>query len=186
VREKGVQVLTAFRVYEGPADLRFLVRDATNARTGSLRLRTDVPAAAPAALVLSSPLLMDDPRARVVIPAPSQANTNLEIPFRVGEAPFTPDAAPVLRIGAPREVCVLAAGALADAPQVRAALVRADGSSMPVAASPARVVADADAYRRIVVTVKPAGIEPGDYRLRVTVAAAGADVHTEAPVQVVR
>jgi VWFA-related protein len=186
VREKGVQVLTAFRVYEGPADLRFLVRDAASMRSGSLRLRADVPPAAPAALALSPPLLMDDPRARVVIPTPSQANTNLEIPFRVGEAPFTPDAAPVLRIGAPREVCVLAAGTLADAPDLRAALVRADGTSTPLAASPPRVVADSDGYRRVVTTVKPTGVEPGEYRLRLTVASASTDVHTEAPVQVVR
>lgn len=185
VRDKGVQVLTAFRVAEGPADLRFLVRDGAGGRSGSLRLRTEVPAFAPATLVLSAPLVMDDPRARVVIPTASQANANLEIPFRVGETAFTPDAAPVLRNGAPREICVLASGALPGSPTVRAALLRADGSSTPLDISPARVVADADSLRRVVATVTPRGVAPGEYRLRLTVPdVAGTDVHTEAAVQV--
>ena len=186
LRDRGVQVLTAFRVQEGPVDLRFLVRDVAGKRAGSLRLRTAMPALTPAALQLSPPLLMDDPRARVVIPSPSQVNANLEIPFRVGETPFTPDAAPVLRNGAGREVCVLASGSLGDSPSLRASLVRADGVDLPLTATAVRVVADADSIRRLVTTVTPKGAAPGEYRLRVTVQdAGGADVHTDALVQVV-
>ena len=38
VRTRGVQVLTAFRVKDGPVDLRFLVRDPASGRAGSLRI----------------------------------------------------------------------------------------------------------------------------------------------------
>jgi hypothetical protein len=68
---------------------------------------------------------------------------------------------------------------------VRAALLRADGSSTPLDILPARVVADADSLRRVVATVTPRGVAPGEYRLRLTVPdVAGTDVHTEAAVQV--
>jgi|KBSSwiStaDraftv2_1062776.scaffolds.fasta_scaffold08883_3 VWFA-related protein len=171
IKAKGVQVLTAFRVREGPVDLRFLVRDRATGRVGSLRMTSVMPSFETGALLLSPPLVMDDPRARVVIPAPSRANQNLEIPFRVEDTPFTPQAAPVLRNGEARDVCLMAhAGSGADtAAKLSAALVGDDGQVLPLETGAIRSVADADRFRRLVVSVTPKGIPAGDYWLRLSI-----------------
>jgi VWFA-related protein len=185
VRERGVQVLTSFRVTEGTADLRFLVRDPVARRAGSLRLATAVPRVAAETLVVSSPLMTDDPRARLVIPAASQNNPNLEIPFRIGETAFTVDAAPVLRGGRGRELCVMAAGPLATPPALTAALVREDGSALALKTTEPRVVRDADGYLRLVVSVAAADAPAAEYRLRVALRdAGGREVRSETPVRV--
>jgi VWFA-related protein len=173
IRQKGIQVLTAFRVGEGPVDLRFLVRDPASGRSGSLRIASVVPSFADGALVLSPPLFMDDPRARLVIPTPSRANRDLQIPFRVGEAPFTPQASPVLHEGEAREVCLMVyGGAGADgSAALKAALVRDDGQALTLETGALRVVNDADRFRRLVMSLTPRGVPAGDYRLRLTVPA---------------
>jgi VWFA-related protein len=169
IKQKGIQVLTAFRAREGLADLRFLVKDPSTGRAGSLRITSVVPAFETGGLVLSPPLVMDDPRARVVIPTPSRANPNLEIPFRLEDTPFTPQAAPVLRNGEAREVCLMAYGSTGW--KLTAALVREDGQTVPLDASVSRVVEDADRFRRLVVSLTPKGVPAGDYRLRLSVPA---------------
>jgi VWFA-related protein len=169
IGSKGVQVLTAFRVREGPADLRFLVREPASGRSGSLRIASVVPSFEDGTLVLSPPLFMDDPRARLVIPTPSRANPDLQIPFRLEDTPFTPQAAPVLRNGEAREVCLMAYGGAAGSSAsstVKAALMRDDGQAIPLEVLATRVVMDADRFRRIVVSLTPKGVSPGDYRLR--------------------
>lgn len=180
LRKTGLQVITAFRVQEGPVDLRFLVRDPASGRTGSLRSASVVPSFQEKAGVLSSPLLTDDPRSRLVIPTASRANRNLQIPFRVGDAAFTPQAAPVLRNGQAQQVCLIvwgdAAGADGSA-ALKAVLVRADGDGQTIALETAglRVVSDPDRFRRLVLTVTPKGVPRGDYRLRLTLASAGSE-----------
>ena len=99
IRERNVQVITSFVVPEGPADLRFLVRDPATGRAGSLRLELSVPSFAGPQLVLSAPLFVDDPRTRVVVPAATRGNPVLQIPFRLAERAFTPDAWPTLKQG---------------------------------------------------------------------------------------
>jgi VWFA-related protein len=163
----GVQVLTAFRVQEGPVDLRFLVREPASGRTGSLRSASVVPSFRDGTSTLSPPLFMDDPRARLVIPTPSRANPDLQIPFRLADAAFTPQAAPVLRNGAATEICLMAyGGASAASSTVKAALIRDDGQAIPLEVEATRIVPDADRFRRIVVGMTPKGVPPGEYRLR--------------------
>ena len=166
LRQKGVQVLTAFRVQEGPVDLRFLVRDPASGRTGSLQVASVVPGFKDGAGVLSPPLLMDDPRSRVVIPTATRANPNLQIPFRLGDTAFTPQAAPVLRNGEAREICLMAYGGAAASTTAKASLVRDDGQAIPLEVEAGRVVPDADRFRRIVVRITPKAVPPGQYRLR--------------------
>jgi VWFA-related protein len=167
---KGLQVITSFAVPKGPVDLRFLVRDKASRRTGSLRLRLEMPGFDGETVVLSPPLAMDDPRARLVVPAPSRLQPQLEIPFRVGERPFTADPLPTLANGATRELCVLAWAAAAgdsSAGEIEAELVDASGHErpLPLAGKP-REVADADGTTRYVVTLAPRDVPKGRYRLR--------------------
>jgi hypothetical protein len=127
-----------------------------------------VPSFADGTSALSPPLFMDDPRARLVIPTPSRANPDLQIPFRLADTAFTPQAAPVLRNGEAREICLMAYGGAAGSTSstVEAALIGDDGQAIPLEVEANRVVPDADRFRRIVVSITPKGVAPGEYRLR--------------------
>ena len=186
IHQKGVQILTAFRVGEGPVDLRFLVREKASGRSGSLRISSVVPSFAGENVVLSPPLFMDDPRARLVIATPSRANQDFQIPFRLGETPFTAQASPVLRNGEAREVCLLVHGGTEDSAALKAALVREDGRIVAIETGPMRVVKDADRFRRLVMSVTPKGVPAGDYRLRLSVPSPdnGEDSRSEVAVRV--
>jgi VWFA-related protein len=176
IKDKGIQVLTVFKVKEGPADLRFLVRDPASGRTGSLRMGAIVPPFSSDAFVMSPPILMDDPRARLAIPAPSQLKPQLDIPFRLEDTPFTADAHPILKNGAARDVCVMTFGGgrlAASSLAVTAELVRDGGQPAPVVAGTPRIVEDADRMQRIVFNVTPKGVPAGEYRLRVTIGKPG-------------
>lgn len=187
IRQKGIQVLTSFRVVPGPVDLRFLVRSPATGRAGSLRVQLEVPAFAGDALVVSSPLVTDDPRARIVIPSASRANPQLEIPFRLGETPFTADAAPAFKNGEAREVCLMAwSGAGVAERRLTAELVGASGQAIAVEADASRLVKDADGFARYVTSLTPKGVPKGDYRLRLSLAdaAGGATTQSELAVRV--
>jgi VWFA-related protein len=168
LQAKGLQVITSFAVPEGAADLRFVARDKESGRAGSLRVRLDVPDFE-VATVLSPPLLIDDPRERLVVPGPSRRLPRLEIPFRLGDDPFTADLAPTLVNGAPRDLCLLASsGSGAPAGEtLEARLVDASNAERPVTVTKARSVSDPDGTARYVVTIAPSGVPPGRYRLRV-------------------
>jgi VWFA-related protein len=173
---KGLQVITSFLVPEGPVDLRFLVREKASKRTGSLRLRLEVPAFDGDETVLSPPLLIDDPRARLVVPAPSRGLPKLEIPFRMGERAFTADPLPTLVNGSTREMCLMAwsgaGGATDDTIEVR--LVDASGGEHALAlAGDPRVFADADGTTRYLLSLVPKGVPKGRYVLRLGFAGSG-------------
>lgn len=172
VREKGLQLLTSFRVQPGRYDLRFLVRTKSTARSGALRHPVEVPAFDTSRLTLSAPLFTDDPASRPVQPVASRNNPQLEIPFRLGESPFTLEAAPVLRNDAAREVAVLAwngsVGASGSALQVTATLLDAAGRRLPVEATAPRLVGDPDGFQRFVLRLQPKGVARGDYVLQLT------------------
>jgi len=189
LRAKGLQVLASFAVPEGPVDLRFLVRESGSGLVGALRVDARVPRFGSGALVVSPPLFVDDPRTRVVLPARSRAHPQLEIPFRLEDAPFTPDALPTFAPRGRHEVCVLAwSGPDRGGPspwELDAELV-ADERTIPLALDPPRVVPDADGFQRLVVALDPAGAAPGSYVLRMSFRdpRTGAVVPTEAPLAI--
>jgi VWFA-related protein len=189
---KGIQVITSLAVPEGPVDLRFVVREKASRRAGSLRLQLEMPAFAGERIVLSPPLAMDDPRARLVVPAPSRALPALEIPFRLAEVPFTAEPLPTLANGSSHEICVMAWGGAArsgraPAFEIAAQLLDAAGAArdMPIAGSP-RVVPDADGIERYVLTLAPRDFPRGAYLLRVDFhdPASGATGHSELAVRI--
>jgi VWFA-related protein len=190
LRAHDLQVITSFAVPEGPADLRFLVRDTATGRAGSLRLLTTVPSFAGPELALSPPLFVGDPRTRLVVPASSRANPALEIPFRLEGRAFTPDGWPTLTRGRGREVCVLAWTGEGDAAkpryEVRAELLGEDGPLAVAVTGSVRVVHDADGFERFVMTVDPGSARAGEQILRVSFfdPVTGAVRTTEAPVRV--
>jgi hypothetical protein len=192
LQAKGLQVITSFAVSEGAADLRFVVREKSSGRAGSLRVPLEVPAFAAGKILLSPPLAMDDPRSRLVVPAASRARPQLEIPFRLGDTPFTVEALPVLRNGASRELCVIAwSGAerygTQSAFDIEAQLLDASGGARRLSLEgAARVVEDADGLQRYVVTLAPNGVPAGRYALDVSFRnkASGATSRSQAAVEV--
>jgi VWFA-related protein len=185
LREGRLQILTVFRSPEGDADLRFLVRHAASGRTASLRM----PVAQERVLgawPVSTPLLMADPASRVVVPIASRAHPAPDLPFRVGQQAFSPEADPVLRNGKASEICVLSRPSELSSLDVRADLRGADGKLQPLETSgPMRVVKDPDGAFRVVLPVTPRGILPGDYVLRMALRdEAGAEALSEQKVEV--
>lgn len=169
IRAQGVQVLTSFRVAPGPHELHFLVRDRRTGRAGGLRVAVVVPDLEGPAPALSAPLIVDDPRTRVVLPAASMGSPKLEIPFRLGETAFVPDVAGVLRNGQAREVALLAwkAPALGFA-EIGARVVGAAGEAHAVPARLARSFRDADGFSRLVLALTPQGLAAGEYALEIS------------------
>lgn len=168
----GLQVITSFAVDRGPVDLRFAVREKTTQQAGFLRLPTEMPDFEAGRIVLAPPLAMDDPRKRLVLPAPSRGRPGLEIPFRLADMPFTAEPLPTLSNGAAREFCVMAwrgrdSGARGSL-EFDAHLVDDAGVArkVPVDGVP-RLVGDADGFERYVATLVPRGVAPGSYVLRV-------------------
>jgi len=192
LQAKGLQVITSFAVPEGKADLRFVIREKTSGRTGSLRLPLDVPAFAPGEVVLSPPLAMDDPRTRLVVPAASRARPQLDIPLRLGDTPFTAEPLPTLRNGAARELCVIAwSGAkrygTQSAYDIEARLLDATGAARKLPLEGAeRVVEDSDGLQRYVVTLAPKGVAAARYVLDLSFRdrASGVTKHTQTSVQI--
>ena len=185
-------MITSFSVPEGPVDLRFVVREKASRRTGSLRLRLEMPAFGDERMVLSPALAMDDPRTRLLVTAPSRGLPSLEIPFRLADAPFTAEPSPTLANGSRRDVCVMAWGGAArdggePAFEVEAQLVDAAGSARELRlAGPARVVPDADGIERYVLGLAPAGFAAGRYLLRIGFVdpVSGERARSELPVRI--
>ena len=131
---------------------------------------------------------MDDPRGRLVLPAPSRRLPQLEIPFRLDDAPFTAEPAPTLANGATRQVCLMAwagSGSSVSADEIAANLVDASGSehALAIDGSP-RTVTDADGTTRYVLTLAPKNVPKGPYRLRLAIGKQGAEARSELRVRV--
>jgi VWFA-related protein len=180
VKSSGLQILTTFAAGEGPHEVRILVRDSVLGRFGSMRLALEVPALTTGPFV-STPMFVDDPFRRVALPTVTQRRKEREIPFRIGDRPFTVESDPVLKKGAAREVCLFVRPASGRAPEVTASLIGEDGIAIPVAAENVRVVRDADGFDRLVFSLKAQNLQPGPYTLEI--AAAGATRQAAVHVQ---
>jgi len=112
--------------------------------------------------------------------------------LRLGDAPFTAEAAPTLRNGAARELCVIAwSGGKTYGTQsayaIEARLVDASGAVRQLPLERAeRVVEDSDGLQRYVLTIHPKGVPAGRYALDVSFKdkASGATSRSQAAVQV--
>jgi hypothetical protein len=165
---RQLQFLAVFKAPDGDADLRFLVRHPASGRAASLRVLAPEDRRR-GAWPLSPPLVMSDPEARIVVPLTAKGRGGLDLPFRVGERPFSPEAQPSLRNDVAAEICLLAGFSRLGTLETLLALEADDGQSLPLATSgPIRIVQDPDGSFRIVVPVTPIGIPSGSYRLRVT------------------
>lgn len=168
IQAKGVQVLTSLRTTPGPHQLHFLVRERASGRAAALRVSVTVPDFAGPGAVLSPPLFMDDPRARVVVPTASVGLPQLEIPFRLGEVPFVPEAAAVLRNGESRDVSLFTWKAPGLASSELEARLVGGTQPTPLAARLVRSLKDADGFTRLVIALTAKDAPKGDALLELS------------------
>ncbi|MCL4820377.1 MAG: VWA domain-containing protein [Vicinamibacteria bacterium] len=184
VRDKGVQVLSSFRVTPGPHELHFVVRERGSGRAAAVRVPASVPDFAGPAL--SDPLFVDDPRTRVVVPAPSVAQPQLAIPFRLGETAFVPDPRPSLRAGTRVEIALFAWKHPGLGFSELTAKLLGGPDPVDAEARLGRSLRDADGFVRLVVTIVVPPGPAGDRLLELTFRdpETGDVVTTAAPVRV--
>jgi VWFA-related protein len=163
-----LQFLAVFKAPQGEADLRFLVRHPASGRAASLRVMAPEDRRA-GAWPLSAPLVMADPASRLVVSLISRGRAPLDLPFRVGDRAFSPQAGPTLRNDSATEICLLAGLARLGSLETTIELQGADGKALPLPTSgPMRIVNDPDGVFRIVIPLTPSGVPAGSYLLRVT------------------
>ena len=168
IKVSGLQILTTFAAGPGNFELRLLVRDTESPRFGSLRIPVSIPAF-PGPAFLSAPMVTDDPFGRVALPTVTQRRPSREIPFRIDDRPFTVEAAPVLKRGAAREICVFKSPSTGEAKDLRVVLIGADGAETTQSPEGLKVGRDVDGFDRVVFTIAAKDVESGEYALRISV-----------------
>ena len=168
LKASGLQILTTFGASAGNFEVRLLLRDPESQKFGALRLAVAVPGF-PTAAFVSSPMVTDDPFARVALPTVTERRPNRELPFRIDERPFTVEANPVLKRGDAREICVFKTPSNGRADDLRVVLTGADGSEKPQTPDSLKVSRDADGFDRVVFTISAKGVDAGEYALKVSV-----------------
>ena len=170
VRSSGIRVVTAFPVSPGAMDLRFFVRTGASGETGSIQRSVAAPGFGPSEMVLSAPIFTLPIQGNVVVPFQPQNRPRIDIPFRLGNAPFVPDATATLTPGHAREACVFVwRDHTASTPplEVTGEISRVGEAALPLRLEGApRVVTDTDGFDRYVVSVVAPLAAQGAYTLR--------------------
>lgn len=173
LRRHGLQCHLTFALAPGAYDLRFLVRDADTGRMGARFLAVTVPDLRPDEMQLAPPIQMDPTGERVLVHAASRAGAPAGAVFEVDGTPFAPGVRPALANGRAARFLLLAfdggRGYDAGAPlEVRSQLLDANGTAYPDGSFELeRVQAEPGGLRRVVLSITPAGVPPGQYTLRV-------------------
>ncbi len=168
IKANGLQILTTFAAGAGNFEIRLLVRDTESPKFGALRIPVSIPAF-PATLFVSSPMVTDDPFGRVALPTVTERRPGREIPFRIGDRPFTVEAAPVLKRGSAREICVFKTPSTGEAKELKVVLIGADGTEKAQPFESLTVGRDTDGFDRVVFTISAKDVDPGEYGLRVNI-----------------
>jgi len=191
-RKSGLQILTAFPVSAGSADVRFYARVGGSDASGSIQQRVTVPGFTANAPVLSAPMFNLPVAGRVAIPFQPKDRPRIEIPFRLGSEAFVPDTPLVLTPGRTREVTVFVwpARAASRPPFEVTAEITQPGQA-PLALrieGGVRVVTDSDGFDRYLVNVVSPDTGEGTRTLRLIFhdAASGLFTRTETTVRLER
>ncbi len=172
MRERGLQLHSTFTLPAGRHSLRFLVRDEATGRGRSVRVDLEVPAPDVSLAALVPPLFMEEPGRWLVVPTASRSVSVPEMPFRVAADLFVPRPEPTLVLGHDATVCLLASDGDRPLPEsatfeLEAQLVDAAGRARAVRdVRLKRIAPDKDGFRRVVLSLTPEDVAPGDYDLK--------------------
>jgi hypothetical protein len=175
LRQSGLQFFGHLDLLPGDYSLRVLVRNGANGVSGLKVLPLRVPVFEQGEPLLLPPLLPAPGNALLVPEEPRGEGAPAANPFRLRDQPFVPAVHPVLAPG--REVRVVLAGYNLGAGPWKgvATVVAAGGREIPGGnlAITGHLDGGAGGPDRAVATFRlPAGLEPGDYELRITLAGA--------------
>jgi hypothetical protein len=171
LRGDGFRVLSALRVAEGAADLRFFARAGTADLTGSIRRVVGMPSIRTGEWLVLPPVFVVPAGDKIAAVVESQRQPSLEVPYRIGGEAFLPDPTPILEPGRPREICLFVrppAGMGARSIEVTGSLERPQEPSLPVDIEALNVVTDQDGFDRHVLRVVAPRSPAGRYALRLT------------------
>jgi VWFA-related protein len=176
VRQSGLELFGHFDLLPGDYSLRVLVRNGASGVSGLKVLPLHVPAFAQGEPLLLPPLLPAAPgHALLVREEPRGEGAPAANPFRLRDQPFVPAVKPALEPGQAVRL-VLAGYNLGAGPwKGEATVVAAGGREIPGGplAIAGRLNGGEGKPDRAVATFRlPAGLKPGDYELRVTLAGA--------------
>ncbi len=173
VRQNGLELFGHLELLPGDYSLRVLVRNGATGVSGLKVLALHVPAFGKGEAALLPPLVPASDRTLVV--RQEAEGARFANPFLLRDQPFVPAARPVLEPGAAVRL-VLAGYNLGAGPWKGEAAV-ADPSGREISGGPLAITGRLDGGEgkpdRAVATFRlPAGLKPGDYELRITLAGA--------------
>ncbi|HEY0514699.1 MAG TPA: VWA domain-containing protein [Thermoanaerobaculia bacterium] len=171
--EGGIKYYGHFDLQPGAYNVRVLVRNAETGRTGVQTMRVTVPTYDQAQPVLLPPFFMEEHQKWLMV-REQGANTlqgSVIYPFTVSGEPYVPAARPVLHGPKPARLCLVAYNLGKGAVHVDGKVVAADGKLSPAGKleNVERTATGIQGLDKLVATFDPAGLNAGDYVLKVAV-----------------
>lgn len=173
MEQGGVKYYGHFDLEPGSYQVRVLVRNAETGRTGVRTIPVEVPTYAQSDPVLLPPFFMEDRQRWLLVR--EQAGDGLQqsvvYPFTVEGEPYVPAARPVLRREQPARFCLVAYNLGKGDLAVQGQVVSADGKASPAGrlSKVERTATGIQGLDKLVATFDPAGLNAGEYVLRVAV-----------------
>ena len=175
MEEGGIKYYGHFDLEPGAYNIRVLVRNADNGRTGVQTVPVTVPSYAEAQPVLLPPFFMEDRQKWLLVREQTggELKGSVVYPFTVSGEPYVPAARPVLNGEKPARLCLVAYNLGKGDLAVQGEVLAADGKTASQEHGKlSRVERTATGIRgldKLVATFDPAGLSAGDYVLRVAV-----------------
>lgn len=184
VRSQGVRYVTSLSLPAGRYDLRSLVRVDETGRVGLMHETLEVPPFAPA--VILTPIATADAAGWTTIVDGPRGETATGI-LTLGDFAFVPAAHPYVHMGSDQQIVLMVRGLPVEQLTIKPELVHANGGSHPAPLTlVGRTSPDAHGVAKLLFRFSPRDVPQGEYVLRLTVAAPGAEAESVAlPVVVV-
>jgi hypothetical protein len=169
--DKGLKYYGHLDLAPGEYLVRVLVRNGDTGRTGVRSVALSVPSYSQAEPDLLPPLFLEPPNQWLLVreQRDSQYERTVVYPFTVNGEPFIPAAHPVLRPEEAAELVLVAYNLSPNDLSLNGRVMASDGQEMGAGSLQLveRTVTGIQGLDRLLATFRPAGLEPGDYKLEV-------------------
>ena len=185
-RQGGVKYYGHLDLGPGRYLVRVLVRNALTGRTGMQTQRLVVPEYS--GPVLLPPFFVEPPGRWLMVRESSGQvqQQSVVYPFVVKGDPYVPEARPRLELGKQAPLCLVAYNLGSETPKMTAEVCDAAGKPLRGAKLAVERTATAiSGYDHFAATFTPEGLQPGEYRLRVSVGDGANRATSEIPFEVV-
>ncbi|HLE83896.1 MAG TPA: VWA domain-containing protein [Thermoanaerobaculia bacterium] len=169
--DKGLKYYGHLDLAPGEYLVRVLVRNGDTGRTGVRSVALSVPSYSQAEPDLLPPLFLEPPNQWLLVreQRDSQYERTVVYPFTVNGEPFIPAAHPVLRPEEAADLVLVAYNLSPSDLSLNGRVMASDGQEMGAGQLELveRTVTGIHGLDRLLATFRPAGLEPGDYKLEV-------------------